>query len=62
MRGGGPVRESDVLVGATLPAKKGQVFLVGFIWGNVTLHDDLLPFAACGSTTFSEVRGKIVNL
>lgn len=34
MRGGGfPVRESDVLVGATLPAKKGQVYFDRFYLG-----------------------------
>ena len=34
MRGGGrPDRESDALVGATLPAKKGQVYFGRFYLG-----------------------------
>ena len=32
-RAGGPVRESDVVVGATFPAKKGQVYFGRFYLG-----------------------------
>ena len=57
MRGGGPVWESDVLVGATLPAKKGQVYFGRFYLGKrhpltmicfLLQHVDQQRFRKCG--------------
>ena len=58
MRGGGfSDRESDVLVGATLPAKKGQVYFGRFYLGETSpftmicfllQHVDQQRFRKCG--------------
>lgn len=51
-----------MLVGATFPAKKGQVNFGRFYLENVADYGSQYLFAASRSTTFSEVRGKFANL
>ena len=60
VRGGGsPGRGSDVLVGATLPAKKGQVYFGRFLSAETSRSSGDPPSSVIGkSAALSEVCGK----
>ncbi|MBD9039447.1 MAG: hypothetical protein EGR35_03715 [Collinsella aerofaciens] len=70
MRGGGPVRESDVLVGATLPAKKGQVYFGSVLSGETSpftmicfllQHVDQQRFRKCGEKSQTSKQTDIID-
>ena len=70
LNSGRPVWESDVLVGATLPAKKGQVYFVRFYLGKrrtpavvpfFLQHVDHQRFRKCGEKSQTSQQTDIID-